>query len=86
MDKNEFLQAQMSLIQIGRILNTIDLEEFVSQMENAKENPITDPVMKLKAENSMKVLINLGKTLKPAKLAFQNVFATVMATQEKEKK
>ncbi|CAK9250660.1 unnamed protein product [Sphagnum jensenii] len=81
MTKDRFLEHQMAIIQIGRILNSLEIEDFISEMENAKENPIVDPVMKLKAETSMKLLITLGKTLLPVRVAFQDVFKTVILSE-----
>ncbi len=73
MTKEEYLNTQMAIIQVGRLVNQIDLETFAERLETAKAIP-ADP----KAEESLQAIKDLVQSLLPVKKAYENVFNKVI--------
>lgn len=81
MTKEKYLETQMIILNIGRSLQTVDLDGFLSQISKAETvGPILDPTMYRKVQDNLQAIKKLAQTLQLVKGAFGEVFAAVVET------
>lgn len=81
MKKEEYIQTQISIIEAGKLIATLRLDEFLlktTQAENA--GPTLDPVLFEKAQSSINALKELTASMIPVQGAFKNFFEKVFIT------
>jgi DNA-binding NarL/FixJ family response regulator len=81
MPQKEYVKTQMTMLQVGRTVATLDLDSFIRQIEQAETTaPFLDPTMYRKAADNMQALKAYAKALVPVKAAFEEVFRAVVKT------
>ena len=75
MSKEKYLQTQLAIFQIARILATVDVDTFVSRIEQAENSkPEVAPEIFAKAQANLKAVKELAQSLRPAKEVHSRLF------------
>lgn len=86
MTGREYIQTQITIIEIGKQISTLNLGEFLKTIDNALAvAPMTDPVLFAKASENMRAIKNLALALLKTKTAFVESQEIVIKTALKKK-
>lgn len=81
MTGQQYVTTQMRLIEIGRLAETLDLDEFIKAIENAETaGAVLDPEQFLKASVALNAAKCLAQAVQPVKAVYQGTFRDLMKT------
>lgn len=81
MKASKYMETQNQLINIGRALDTLDLDGFLRSISKAEAlAPMLDPTMYRKAQANLQGLKRLAESLRPAQTAFAELRGAVLET------
>lgn len=82
MNGQQYITTQMRLIEIGKLADSLDLDEFLKCISNAESvGPVIDPTTYIKAMDNLRAIRRLAEAVVPVKAAFEETFKAVMKTQ-----
>lgn len=92
MNGKQYIQIQMTLIQVGQTIAKLDLDGFMKAISNAETcAPVIDPTLYRRAADNLQAIKNLGKAAQQVKMAFEEMqqaiaktAAEVMAAEQDE--
>lgn len=81
MEKDKYVQTQLSILNIAKIASQLDLDGFLKQISSTETlAPMIDPTLYMKAHDNLQAVKKLAESLLPVKKAYQNTFDAVMRT------
>lgn len=81
MNGKQYIQIQMSLIQMGQQASKLDLDGFMKAISNAETTaPIVDPTLYRRAADNLRAIKNLGKAAQEIQKAFAAMQEAVTKT------
>jgi hypothetical protein len=79
MEKEKYLQTQMTLFAIGRAVHEMALSEFLAQIGSAETiSPVLDPTLYRKAKDNLDAIKALAEALVPFKAQFEKMYIEMM--------
>lgn len=85
MTNKEYMVTQVKMIEIGKVLDTLDFEGFVERCRMAEAiGPVIDPTLYQRAIDNLEAVKNYANKLNHAKYAFKKVFEAVLSTSVRE--
>lgn len=81
MNPKQYLETQLAIIEIGKKVNTLDLDSFLKALSNAETMaPMLEPGIYRKAQSNLAAIRKLAESLLPVRTAFDEVFDSVLQT------
>ncbi len=81
MNGKQYLETQMALITLGKRLEQLDLEDFLSAISKAESvGPILDPTLYRRAQDNLNAIRELAKSFLAAQVQFEIVKENVLKT------
>lgn len=76
-----YMDTQTSIIEIGKLAATLDLDSFLKAIRNAQATtPLLDPTMYRKAAANLEAIKELSEAVREVKIAHEKVFKAVLNT------
>lgn len=80
MTGQEYVTTQMRLIEIGRIAETLNLDDFIKSIENAETmGAAMDPEQFKKSALALAAAKRLAHSVQPVKVVYKETFQTIMS-------
>lgn len=81
MNGKEYMQTQMALVQIGKQVKALKLDEFLRAIKNAESAaPILDPTLFRRAQENLQAIKELAESFKTVQDKFDTLYGAVVNT------
>lgn len=81
MNGKEYLIVQMSMIEMGKKLETLDFDGFLKSISNAQTTgPFLDPTLYQRAADNLDAIKKLAKAFRAARVEFENAKSIILKT------
>lgn len=85
MNQEKYVKTQVTLIEIGKMAQGLDLISFLSDINNAEIiGPLQDPTLYRRAKDNLEAIKKLAETLQPFQKQFTAVYHTVLKSGIRE--
>lgn len=81
MNGKDYMQTQITMIQLGKKIQTLDIESFLKCIANAETAaPMLDPTLYMKACDNLRAVKKLAQAYQGVKTAMQETQEAVLRT------
>lgn len=81
MNGKDYMMTQITMIELGKKIETLDLDGFLNAVSNAKAAaPVLDPTLYIRAAKNLDAIERLAKTFNAVKTEFSNTRDVIVAT------